>query len=76
MAINRTVGIHSELKVGTEIVGRVSANLNTTNNTVTITANITNKDLADKNAKAVKEQYKEFESEVKSTAAELGYPLF
>lgn len=76
MEINKTISLNSQIRVGTEIVAHLSANVNSSNYSMNISTNITNKVLADANIETVKSQYAEFELEVKTTASELGYTLF
>lgn len=72
MEINKTITLSSQIKVGEQQVGYLNANVSTEALSISISANINNKDLAQANAELIKEQYLRFETEVKNTAAELG----
>lgn len=57
-------------------VAYLSANLNGSNQSLSINVNIINKDLMSANAADVQIQYNDFIAEVKSRAKELGFTIF
>ena len=76
MEINKTTSLNSNITIGTEVVGYLSASISTGNYNLSINVTISDKVKVDANVALVKEQYSQFEIEVKETATELGYALF
>lgn len=76
MEINKTTSLNSNITIGTEVVGYLSASISTGNYNMSINVTITDKIKVDANVALVKEQYSQFELGVKETATELGYALF
>lgn len=76
MIINETSSINAQIKIGDVVVAHLSANVNSSNNTMSTSMNITNKDLINENIEEAQAQYVEWEAAVNALASALDCSLF